>query len=200
VDKRTKKENVEMDINMDIVAHVVAGAFGMLMLLKIIKDQHWRARENQAHAETVVALEGDLTRQCSHKTAARVCLEEARSVIAKIRKQLATVREDRNRLIDEERQRTQNPHRTKDGLHICEDCGTVYRPELDRFELWNSLTGLGLTRHEMYPIGKSKKTTSQLLLKEVNSDRFCPSCEKKLNGVLKKLTAITEPVKKKAKK
>jgi hypothetical protein len=91
-----------------------------------------------------------------------------------------------------------NPNRTEEGLHICEKCGVVYRTveqttmqtvlKSNRagINIWSTT---GMYFDEALPAAKSD---SDLLLKSVNSDRFCFACEEDLQETLDTLHYLTE--------
>ena len=90
-----------------------------------------------------------------------------------------------------------NRFRTKEGHHICECCGVVYvhqindpvfvlsQPYADHSD-WSRTPRI----YGEYT-GTNKKTAANLLLKEVNGDRFCPHCEKDLRQALEELRFLT---------
>jgi len=82
-----------------------------------------------------------------------------------------------------------NPNRTKEGLAICECCGVVYKP-VHGDGLWPNVTKIQV--HGLWPEGgRYKRPDNELLLKAVNSDRFCPHCEEDLQNTLDTLRYVS---------
>ena len=107
--------------------------------------------------------------------------EELRSKVSeceKLRKEIA------------DRPAPSNPHRTPDGQHICECCGVVYQPNQGD-DMWPCVTTVRL--QGIWPEGKQyKKPATSLLLKKVNSNRFCSRCEEELQEDLEALRFLLD--------
>ena len=106
--------------------------------------------------------------------------DELRKVVQRQSKEIQDLRH--SLLTPKEEVPVQNPHRTKDGQHICECCGVVYVPTQGD-GLWPLLNTVRL--QGLWPSGKQyKKSTADLLLQPVHSGRFCPHCAEELQDDL----------------
>jgi len=134
--------------------------------------------EKRSHYETQTQLDMNLAALADTHDALKYMQEHSEGTHEALDKTMEELRQLKSSI-----ETKANRFRTKEGLHICEKCGVVYEPiwtTKDRESVWSA------------PDNTAPRSWADLLLKQVNSLRFCPSCQEEAQGFMDSLRWLIE--------
>jgi len=143
--------------------------------------------EKRSHYETQTQLDMNLAALADTHDALKYMQEHSEGTHEALDKTMEELRQLKSSI-----ETKANRFRTKEGLHICEKCGVVYEPVRVSKSGANTLDEF--FEKMAAPIGGAEppRTWSDLLLKQVNSLRFCPSCQEEAQGFMDSLRWLIE--------